>query len=244
LPGETEGLVPSPDWKKSRIFSAKEKLRQLQFEFNNIQKEIDIARRLIINGQAVGEEERKKHLSDLEARAVELKEAIDAQEDRLGLFDSERAWVPGDTRNMSIGQGNVLASPLQMARLSAAIANGGRLLIPHLVIEPETDYVEQRLPLSPDNLAVLRKAMHEVVFGRQGTARQQELRRHNVAAKTGTAEIGGKWNNGWIIGFAPYDRPRIAFAVVVEHTEFHGGEIAGPILARILDAYFEQTGGD
>jgi penicillin-binding protein 2 len=160
---------------------------------------------------------------------------------------------------MAIGQGNVLVSPLQMARAVAAIANGGKLLRPHLVLQSSSstnssllsgkEKGERRaglkpeciLPVSRGTLATVRSAMRRVVFGRQGTARQKELRKHDVAAKTGTAELGGDLNNGWIIGFAPYDRPRIAFAVVAERTKLHGGDVAGPVLAKILDAYFDEN---
>jgi cell division protein FtsI/penicillin-binding protein 2 len=204
----------------------------------------DIHRLTPKNNSAVQKGEREldgEEATDLEvrkARVEQLKKEIAREKDRLALFESEKAWVPGDTRNIAIGQGSVLATPLQMARLVAAIANGGKMLMPHLRTEQGRDYNAGRLPVSPRNLEVLRGAMREEVFGRQGTARQDELRKHDVAAKTGTAELGGVWNNGWIIGFAPFESPKISFAVVVERTKYHGGEVAGPLLAKILDAYF------
>ncbi len=237
IPGEAAALIPSPDWKKSRVFSSRRKLRRLRSELDYVLEEIkDIERLSESEGQEDGAQ--PGHIESLRARVAELKKMIGQEEERLALFENERAWVPGDTRNMAIGQGNVLATPLQMARFVAAIANGGKLFRPHLVAEPGEDYVARRLPVSAETLRTVREGMRRVVFGAHGTARQDALRKHRVAAKTGTAELGPELNNGWLVGFAPWERPRVAFAVVAERVTLHGGEVAGPIAARILDAYF------
>lgn len=263
LPGECAGLIPNPDWKRARASRTRDRLNRMQAELEYTLEEIRDISRLSPKGSSTvqkGEQETVEQPSaDLglrKARVEQLKKDIAREKSRLALFESERAWVPGNTRNMAIGQGNVLATPLQMARLAAAIANGGTLLQPHLLLRSSSSTnssllsgkervesraglkPERKLPVSPANLEVLRRAMRDVVSGRQGTARQKELRKHDVAAKTGTAELGGVWNNGWILGFAPYGAPQISFAVVVERTKYHGGEVAGPLLAKILDAYF------
>lgn len=245
LPGEHAGLIPNPDWKRARASRTRDKINRMQAELEYTLEEIKDIHRLTPKNNSIIQKEKRESgeeaSADLELRKTrveQLKKEIARENRRLALFESEKAWVPGDTRNMAIGQGSVLATPLQMARLVAAIANDGKMVLPHIRAEQGRDYSAGRLPVSPGNLEVLRRAMREVVFGRQGTARQKELRKHDVAAKTGTAELGGAWNNGWIIGFAPYEAPRISFAVVVERTKYHGGEVAGPLLAKILDAYF------
>jgi penicillin-binding protein 2 len=179
-----------------------------------------------------------RQIETLKEQAKDLEMTLSRERKKLDLYESEPVWVPGDTWNMSIGQGYVLATPLQMARLVAAIANGGTLYRPHLVTVPGVDYSGRTLPVSRRTLETLRAGMRAVVFGRQGTARFKELQKHRAAAKTGTAELGGEWNNGWIVGFAPYDRPRVAFAVVAERVKEHGGEVAGPVAGKVLEAYF------
>jgi cell division protein FtsI/penicillin-binding protein 2 len=206
------------------VFSSRRKLQRLEVELENLLEEIKDIEQLTLrsssstNSSLLSRKEKVesraglKPAEDLKSRrkrAEQLKKDIAREKERLALFESERAWVPGDTRNMAIGQGNVLVSPLQMARAVAAIANGGKLLRPHLVLQSSSstnssllsgkEKVESRaglkpeciLPVSRGTLATVRSAMRRVVFGRQGTARQKELRKHDVAAKTGTAELGG-----------------------------------------------------
>jgi penicillin-binding protein 2 len=239
LPGDSEGLIPSPDWKKSRLYASRSRLQRLEVEHENFIEVIKDIRRLSEKEHSQ-DNTAQEDLNLREERARQLKKDITRERKKLALYENEKAWLKGDTRNMAIGQGNVLATPLQMTRMVAAIANGGRLLRPHLTRKRGVSYVERSLPVSPAVLAIVRKGMHQVVFGRRGTARQEGLKKHNAAAKTGTAEIGGGLNNGWIIGFAPYDNPRIAFVVVAERTKLHGGDVAGPVAAEILDAYFNK----
>lgn len=249
LPGEAAGLIPSPEYKKSRLHSSRSRLRRFTCELDYVRDELNDISRLEQengpeNGGARDNSRHSEHLKKLRARLAELRELVKKEKEKLTFYESERAWVPGDTRNMAIGQGLVLTTPLQMARLVGAIANGGRLFRPHLVAQPGEDYLERRLPVSPETLGVVRSAMRQVVFGAQGTARQEGLRKHGVAAKTGTAELGGVWNNAWIVGYAPCDAPRVAFAVVAERVVGHGGDVAGPVAAKILDAWQESESRD
>ena len=155
------------------------------------------------------------------------------------------AWRLGDTVNLSIGQGNLRVTPLQVAVLMAAIANGGRVLRPHVLLEvtpplPRAGHREspviRRLDLPLATLRAVREGMKRVP--RTGTARNiPRLRALNAAAKTGTAQIGTRGiNYAWIAGYAPCDAPRYAYAVVVHRTPRHGAEEAGPVAADVLEA--------
>lgn len=161
-------------------------------------------------------------------------------------------WYPGDTISIAIGQGLLAVTPMQMATMVAAIANGGKLYRTHVVQghaeAPET------LPINPQTLAVVREGMIETV--QLGTARSASLRDIQVAGKTGTAQVyrasrgidadelpKNRRDHAWFVGFAPADNPTIAFAVVVEHGG-HGGTTAAPIARSVLEKYFEPPGDE
>jgi penicillin-binding protein 2 len=146
--------------------------------------------------------------------------------------------------NLSIGQGDLLCTPLQVACAMAAIANGGRLYRPHflhhargaggeVVREFEPEFA--RVPVSVATLSVVREGMRLAV--ESGTARRAGLDVFGAAGKTGTAELGsGQPNHAWFAGYAPFDDPRIAFAVVNERVPGgHGGSHAAPIVAFALE---------
>ena len=156
-------------------------------------------------------------------------------------------WYGGDTLHMSIGQGDVLVTPLQMARVTATLANGGDVLRPY-VVEKVTDgatgrvvfrsrrTVVRRVPVSPENLAQVRQAMRVTVTS--GTARVVDFPQVAVAGKTGSAQVYGQaMTNGWFICFAPFDHPTIAIAAVVERGG-HGADTAGKVARAMLQAYF------
>lgn len=134
------------------------------------------------------------------------------------------AWRVGDTYNLSIGQGNLQVTPLQMALFAAALANGGKVFEPHIVktikegervVYESNPTIRKRVELKAENLAVVREGMRMAV--ELGTAQALGGLGIKVAGKTGTAEIGsGKFVNSWFIGFFPYERPRIALALVLE----------------------------
>ncbi len=147
--------------------------------------------------------------------------------------------------NLSIGQGDFLATPLQVAAMAAAIANGGRPVNPHFVayaVHPEGSIIyrhtpeERRISLRDGTLETVRNGMRRAVHGGGGTARDAGLRPFRAAGKTGTAELGaGLPNHAWFAGYAPYDDPRIAFAIVSERTDGQGGGHAAPLMGRILE---------
>ena len=148
-------------------------------------------------------------------------------------------WYGGDTVSMSIGQGLVQTTPLELAAVYAAIANGGWRLKPHLLADQSqtASMRPQKMGINPGTLAVIREGLKSVVA--EGTARQ--LNDGSIpltAGKTGTAEVVGQKDNAMFAGFAPFNNPKIAVAVVVENGGF-GAESAVPIAHQIYKAYFK-----
>ena len=163
-------------------------------------------------------------------------------------------WREGDTANAAIGQGFLGVTPVQMAALCAALANGGRLYRPRLVRgwrDPgQTAFAESPNPApvrelnwSASTRETVRGGMRDVVNAPTGTGRQARLDQVVVAAKTGTAEVGRKGEGRkhvWMMAFAPFEAPRYALAMVVEEGESGGGTV-GPRIHRLLDALFSET---
>lgn len=185
-----------------------------------------------------------------EAFGLGSKTGLDFGDDRSGTVpDAEwkarmygEKWYQGDLAQMSIGQGMLLVSPLQMALLAGAIGTGYRVT-PHL----KAGIVSERtpLPFAPEHLKVVREGMRMVVSG-DGESRGTGWRGGAgvpvpVSGKTGTAEIGRgatRRKNTWFIAFAPSDAPQVAVALVVENGE-SGGGTAAPKVAEILKKAFK-----
>lgn len=161
-------------------------------------------------------------------------------------------WSYAHSVNLSIGQGEVQASPLQMLRMYAAIANGGYLLRPQLV--RERGILDQRTPmaerdvmrdakLDPANLAIIRRGMCDVINTYSGTAAHQftysPLLEIGVCGKTGTAQVPepAKPPHSWFIAYAPAKEPKIAIVTMVE-TVGEGSAVAAPLTRDILEYYF------
>lgn len=148
-------------------------------------------------------------------------------------------WRPGDTANLSIGQGYLLATPLQMALATAAIANGGTLWKPRLCADESVKAV-RKITLSEAWLSLVRGGMSDVVNAPKGGGRRARVKGVHVAAKTGTAEYGPRSNrrkHAWMVAFAPFEKPEIAVAAVIEDGE-SGGVTAAPVVASVLASYF------
>ncbi|MHB0868600.1 MAG: penicillin-binding protein 2 [Chloroflexota bacterium] len=163
-------------------------------------------------------------------------------------------WLKGDTYNMSIGQGFVLATPLQVANATNAIANGGRLLQPRVVasirdaednlirnVEPEEI---RRLPISENNLATIRRGMERVP--ENDDTRKFNVPALKIAGKTGTAEFPGPKDakgimptHGWFTASAPYDDPQISVTVFVQRGG--GPSDAVPTAMKIFKRYFNYS---
>ncbi len=157
--------------------------------------------------------------------------------------------TPVDVARLAIGQERLLATPLQMAEVAAAVANGGQLVEPQPVQEvraPDGSVVRRPQPvflgraMTTETAATLRGLMRQVVDDGTGTA--ANVAGLDIAGKTGTAETGTEGrNDAWFIGFAPVDAPRYAFAVLVENTEGTGGDVAAPIAAAVVQALTESA---
>jgi penicillin-binding protein 2 len=165
--------------------------------------------------------------------------------ERLGTGYSN--WFGGDTLNMSIGQGYVLVTPLQMALVTATTCNKGYVLRPYLVqkilrgtdrsvVLENSRTVYRRIPVDQQYLDDVVKAMRLTVTN--GTGKIVDLPGVNAGAKTGSAQIhGNSKTHGWFVAFAPVDHPTIACAAVVEHGG-HGADSAGYVVRAMLEAYF------
>ena len=169
-----------------------------------------------------------------------------------GPSGGRRSRDTGSTLQLAIGQSSLLVSPLQVARMMAAIANGGSLVAPrfaqvaptnspnglHLASFEASDATSRaaKVDLSPRTVAVLRESLERVVSDPLGTGRAAAVAGVRVAGKTGTAETGGgQPDHAWFAGYAPADRPRIAFVVMLEHAG-SGGKTAGPVARRFVEA--------
>jgi len=156
------------------------------------------------------------------------------------------AWLGGDTVNMSIGQGDLLVTPLQLASYYAALGNGGKVMKPHVLKsvlgadgQPTltADPVVAHDPgIKPGNLATMKRALLSVTQSGTGAAVFRGFR-VPVAGKTGTAEVSKKDDFAWFACYAPADAPKYAVVVVVEQGG-HGGSVAGPAARQILSKLF------
>lgn len=168
-------------------------------------------------------------------------------------------WFQGDTLSVAIGQGYVLMTPIQMASMIATVANEGTIYRPYLVKrivdtdgKPLKEFKPEiigRTGISADKFRLVKQGLFAVVNEPGGTGGMARLYDVRVAGKTGTSQVvklrdsrrGTPYqfrDHALFVAFAPYDKPEIAVAVVVEHGE-HGGSAAAPIAGRMLRAYFD-----
>ncbi|MHB1037039.1 MAG: peptidoglycan D,D-transpeptidase FtsI family protein [Pirellulales bacterium] len=158
----------------------------------------------------------------------------------------------GDAPNLAIGQGRLTATPLQVVVMMAAVANGGRLVTPHVVgrvgsagrADASFSYAPPR-PISelhPSTLEVIRRGLERGVADPSGTAHGTvHLESVSIAGKTGTAETGGgQADHAWFAGYVPAQKPKVAVVVALEHAG-DGSEAAGPVVKRLVRR-MEQLG--
>jgi penicillin-binding protein 2 len=200
-----------------------------------------------------------------------VKSGIDLPNEVTGLVPStewkrlhtkEKKWFAGETISVGIGQGAVAVTPVSMAVYMATIANGGTRVTPHLVKAVEegnsgwqpiaTPAPQSHFDMDPDKLQAIRDGMWMVVNA-AGTGGRARIAGHDVAGKTGTAQVisnqgraaarSGKdlRDNGWFAFFAPRDKPEIAGIVFLEHG-MHGPNAAS-VAHHILDTYFAKKDG-
>jgi penicillin-binding protein 2 len=188
LPGETEGLVPSPAW-RDRLY--------------------------------------RKNLTD-------------------------RPWSPGDNINLAVGQGDLQANPLQLAVAYSTVANGGRVITPHVgmrvedtqgrVLQKIEPRARRRVDISSQTRSAILSGLRAAANDQGGTSAPVfEGFPITVAGKTGTAERGAQGDQSWYVGVAPYSDPRVVVAVTIERGGF-GAEAAAPAARRILAAHFGIKG--
>jgi penicillin-binding protein 2 len=166
-------------------------------------------------------------------------------------------WQEGDTVSIAIGQGYNLATPLQMAQVTAAVANGGAVFEPQLVEKVESPageilyqakpIVKSRLAADPKNLALVQKALLGVVS--DGTGKAARVPYLEAAGKTGTSQVVALekektkkkeyQNHAWFVAYAPFAEPKLAVAVLVEHGG-GGGAVAAPLAKRLMTTYFPE----
>jgi len=147
------------------------------------------------------------------------------------------------TVNLSIGQGAMLVTPIQITKMIAMIANGGWYINPY-ILQKITGYngkiildnehkPAERIDVSEKNMDIIKRSLRRVVT--DGTAKKTGLRELRVAGKTGTTQTADDdINHAWFVGYAPFKNPKYCFTVVIEHTEGHGAEVAGPVVKNLL----------
>lgn len=172
-----------------------------------------------------------------------------AREESAGLVPNEawkqtevgESWYAGDTINMSIGQGFMQSSPLQVAVMFAVPANGGYRVKPHLLMDNE-EAKKWRSPLniSPEVIQILQKGLRQVVTDGTGHA----LNLPNlppISGKSGTAEDPPRQSHTWFGAYAPSDKPEIVVVAFGENSGGGGGSFAAPMVRQVLEAYFNGT---
>jgi penicillin-binding protein 2 len=176
-----------------------------------------------------------------------------------------RSWNPGETLPVSIGQGYLLTTPLQVAQYTGVLANGGTLYRPHLVKEvvdfdgkivhntvPE---VINTVPVNPDYFEIVRRGLQAVVNEPGGTGRRARLPDVLVAGKTGTSQTVSLErfqsytaanrpyklrDHAWFTAYAPAEKPEVVVTILLEHTG-GGGAKAAPVAAKMMAAYFDKS---
>lgn len=194
---------------------------------------------------------------------------IDLPGERSGIMPSRiwkknargASWFDGDTINVSIGQGFMLTTPLQLAVMTARIASRGDLIQPQIVksingVENPTIKVTESSKISDKHWNYIHESMRDVVHSNRGTARgiNKDLT-YNIAGKTGTAQVISinandeydrskiserQWDHALFVAFAPAENPKIAVALIVENGE-HGSSAAAPIARTVIDTYIKSV---
>ena len=144
-----------------------------------------------------------------------------------------RRWTSAVALNLAIGQGENAQTLVQMVRLFQQLASDGRMRVPYLVRPAASGVVNMSLDLTPEQIAILRRAMIAVV--EQGTARGSRLAGLQIAGKTATAQNPHGLDHGWFVGFGPAEKPEIVVGAIVEFSE-HGSAVA-PLVSRTIAHY-------
>jgi penicillin-binding protein 2 len=156
----------------------------------------------------------------------------------------DTSWVIGDAINMSIGQGYLTATPLQVAVMFAVAANDGYLVQPHVLKDnEESRNWRESLNLSEVTIDILHRGLRQVITG--GTAAALNVPHiPPFAGKTGTAEADPGLSHAWFGAYAPLDNPEVVIVAFAEHSGGGGGKVAAPMVLQVLEAYFSQQKGE
>ncbi len=198
-------------------------------------------------------------LNNLKKYAMEFgfskKTGIDIGEEAAGLITDEsyyeriygKNWPRSILASLGIGQGEISVTPLQLAFFTALVANNGKSFTPHVVkgyLDNNTNTIikynfdEVKTSVKKEVFDIVKKGMFLVVNG-NGTATHIRSKDYNIAGKTGTAQNPHGKDHALFIGFAPYENPKIAIAVVIENVGF-GGTHAAPIAKKVIDSYLTK----
>jgi penicillin-binding protein 2 len=147
--------------------------------------------------------------------------------------------------NNSIGQGEILVTPLQLAQFYCGLADNGVVYRPHIVkkiarpdgvVENYLPRVSFQLPFSSKTLSILHEGLRLVVEGEHGTARSLRNKLYSIGGKTGTAQNPHGNDHSWFVGVAPLDKPEIVVCAIVENAG-HGSEVAAPVVGQVIKRY-------
>ncbi len=200
---------------------------------------------------------------------------IDLDGERPGLVPStewarekqKRKWYPSETISVAIGQGPLIVTPLQVANMTAAVANGGRVYRPHVVrfvdrVQPDGrtrrtqvhSRVLHEIRLSPTALEAVRQGLWKAVNEDGGTGSEARIEGLDISGKTGTVQVIQQtdWikaeslpfrfrDHAWFASFAPFEDPQLVVVVLIEHGG-HGGSDAAPLAKLLYKAYFHDRG--
>lgn len=147
-------------------------------------------------------------------------------------------WYPGETLNLSIGQGDLLVSPLQLSLVSATFANGGNIVKPNILKIDEPEILKGKF-LSDTTIKAVQSGMYENTRGDGNVSYLFNSFKPKTAGKTGTAESGRDRPHAWYTGYAPYENPEIVVTVMAEYAG-HGSEVSAPATKEIFGWWFKN----
>jgi penicillin-binding protein 2 len=164
--------------------------------------------------------------------------------------NKKQPWYPGETLNTAIGQGYVAATPIQMAVMISAVANGGNLYRPTLITDT-IPVLSGKIKAQPETLEIIKQALSGVVNEPGGTGWAAKSNLASICGKTGTAQViamkgsaqylSEKFqDHAWFVAFAPLEKPEVALSVFVEHGG-HGGATAAPIAKKAIEGYLKNS---
>jgi penicillin-binding protein 2 len=200
------------------------------------------------------------HMADAVGIGHRVGIEIEEQDGRLPSRDWKRQhighnWWSGDTANISIGQGYLEMTPLQVALMTSALATGGRVYRPSLVYATGSlnhDSFHRKRPemmadlkWSAGTMELVRGGMYDVVESPTGTGRKLKIQGVHMAGKTGTAEYGSRNNrkrHAWMATFAPFEDPKYAAVMIVENAESGGGSVVAPLLHDLMKGVLGMSG--